>query len=93
MSCAVCKHKWCWVCGLADDYNDKSFRFHKCMMFTCTIISELFGLKWYLGLPLGILIFILTPLIMMLIIGLSIHFAIYDANITFFKSYLFICGR
>ena len=93
MTCAVCKHKWCWVCGFADDYNDDSFRFHKVMVVTCSIISELTHMKWYWGTLLGLFLIVISPLIMLISFVVILNHCIVSKCQRTMKNYLYICNR
>ena len=93
MTCAVCKHKWCWVCGFADDYNDDSFRFHKIMVVTCSIISELTHMKWYWGTLLGLFLIVISPLIMLISFIVILNHCIVGKYQRTMKNYLYICNR
>ena len=71
MTCMVCKHEWCWSCGIA--YRSK---LHKMIGPMCGVIHEInFGkrkLNILIRILLELLLFILWPVIA-LVLGLIIY--------------------
>ena len=74
MECAVCNHKWCWVCGL-DPYN----QFHKiqfgegllCEMINSITIGDGF-LHWSIRWLLTILGIVTAPVVMFFLMIIAI---------------------
>jgi hypothetical protein len=68
MCCSVCKYEWCWICGFKDVNGEnapkKGVNPHDVIVIPCSIFGLMTELKWYYGIPAGILLFALVPIIM-----------------------------
>lgn len=97
MRCSACSYEWCWICGFQDINGENAprekFNPHDFLVIPCAIFQTMLQMKWYYGLPAGISLFALVPLVMFIAIIACLFKGLLDIGHKYRLDSYFTCKK